>query len=61
MTDSFKIIRINHKWTNPYRFQYFKNGKETYFNLQKINIDRLATTEEIENQKSKISALKYNL
>ena len=37
------------------------NGKESFFNLQKIYIERLATPEEIENQEIKISALKYNL
>jgi len=60
--EPFKIIKIDHKWTNPYRLQhYLDNGKESFFNLQKIYIKRLATPEEIENQEAKISALKYNL
>lgn len=62
----FKIIKINHEWKNPYRLQnYLKNGyisaDQSFFNITKDDIERLATPEEIENQEAKISAIKYNL
>jgi len=57
----FKIIEINYKWNNPYKLEFYLNGKLSNMNCINNDIERFATPLEIESMELKINTNKYNL
>ena len=57
----FKIIKIEHKWSNPYFLEYFNNNSLQNMNCRKEDIERSASPAEIEKYQIKIKINKYNL
>ena len=58
----FKIIKIEHKWSNPYFLEYYDNNNTLQsMNCRNEDIERRATPNEYENLKLKLDAKKYNI